>query len=90
MSESSLESCEAVVLTQATASLSNRDDKQDLPAGKEGLNSYKAYVAPSSLSDKSDEAVLDWFHSTVPIGCLEDFEWDVWRMKEPDAWKEFI
>lgn len=66
-----------VRVRQVTDALSDAADKQALPAGDGGLGSVKAYEIPEELRWAGEQAVLDWFHRTVPIGCLEEFECEV-------------
>lgn len=35
------------------------------------------FVAPANDNEAQIEAALDRFHSTIPVSCLEDFEFDV-------------
>lgn len=59
-----------VRVKQLVKRLSDSDDREEQPAGSEGLGSTKDY--PVDAMD--EEAALDEFHHTIPIGCLEDFE----------------
>lgn len=70
--------CKVVQCLQVVGELSDREDRIAKPAGESGLYSAKYYAVPDDLLDESDdEKVLDWFHNTVPLGCVEDFEWEV-------------
>ena len=51
-----------VLVTQTSAKLSDIDDFLDNPAGM--------YRIDIDLA----EVILDHFHSTIPIGCLDDFD----------------
>lgn len=67
---------QAVRVRQVVEELSDGDDQVEMPAGSGGLGSEELYDDhPPGTEDP--EAILDWFHSTVPIGALEDFEIDV-------------
>lgn len=50
--------------------LTDSDDRQELPAGPDGLGSVKTY----RFRGRNDVEALDEFHMNVAIGCLEDFE----------------
>lgn len=65
----------AVQVTQITDELSDPDDINDRPAGDNELGASQIYWPPAHLvNEPDDELILDWFHDTVPIGGLEDFE----------------
>lgn len=62
-------------VTQVVERLSDSDDRLELPAGPEGPGSFRDYEAPEDC--QTEDEVLDWFHSTIPIGALDDFQFDV-------------
>jgi hypothetical protein len=61
--------CTQLVPTQKL----DADDRVDLPAGLDGKLSYRDYEVPAGRDETEDDA-LDWFHETVPIRNLEDFD----------------
>jgi len=61
---------------QIADELGNDDDRQDLPAGANEQGSWKDYDVPAGYDD-DDETALDWFHCSVPIGNLDDFEFEI-------------
>jgi|GEM_PF-5468885 hypothetical protein len=76
-------------VTQNVDDLSDSDDQTDLPAGSGGKGSTKDYEIPEATKDHSlhcaDEPILDWFHSNVAIGDLEEFTVDVIWTNPPTA-----
>lgn len=76
-----------VRVTQEVQALGDSDDEDALPAGPDGVGSYRDYEftinVPSVGSKEDDEMIeellLDEFHETVPIGCLQDFDIEVVR-----------
>lgn len=66
-------------LTQVVDELSDSDDQNDMPAGRDGNGSYFDYQVPIDIDNEDD--ALDWFHGEIPIGCLEDFVVDVVERK---------
>jgi len=59
-----------VIVKQLVDTPSDGDDRVDQPAG--------AYL----WSGKDEDEVLDDFHATVPIGCLDDFEVSTYELKD--------
>ena len=59
-----------VRVEQIVEDLSDVDDRDDLPAGPGGKGSVGYYTVPAD----NEEEALDFFHRSIPIGCLDDFE----------------
>lgn len=57
-------------VTQVARQLSDPDDRNDLPAGRNRRGAHKDYIFEGETEDEA----LDVFHRTVPIGFLEDFD----------------
>lgn len=68
-----------VRVTQVNATLSDHEDRLYLPGGNGGKGSHQDYPVPGNFSTVNcdKELVLDWFHSEVAIGCLDDFHVEV-------------
>lgn len=78
-----------VRVTQLAAELEDPDDRIDLPAGDRGRGSFRDYeIADSTLdwaNEKASDAILDAFHNTVAIGCLDDFTVEIVDTAAPPA-----
>lgn len=59
---------------QLVATLSDAGDRKDRPAGWEGRGSTNNYRLETQQAVLSDDRVLDWFHTHVPIGAPDEFE----------------
>ncbi len=67
-----LERRSQVKVIQISQNLSCQD-RESLPAGSAGMLSIRYYDVPNSVI-QAEKDILDWFHSTVPIKRLDDFE----------------
>lgn len=78
-----------VRVTQVSSELDDWDDRNELPAGHGGSGSSKLYRIPDSVREHvcevAENSILDWFHSTVPIGCLDDFEIECVQVNADEA-----
>lgn len=63
-------------VTQVVEHLNDHEDQVALPAGKLGKWSVQEYECEDKSANTPGK-VLDWFHSNIPIGCLDDFIFDV-------------
>ncbi len=66
-----------VTVRQLVDRLEDPEDREAMPAGPDGLGSTATYDVRAYRKD----GALDIFHSTVAIGCLEDFEITIKRGK---------
>lgn len=71
-----------VRVTQVVETLSNDDDVHDQPAGDYTLIALFEQTKPldeegETNETETDTAILDEFHSTIAIGCLDDFEIEI-------------
>ena len=67
-----------VNVTRISEDYSNFSDAAIKPEGR--------WPIPTNLT--SEEAVLDFFHSVVPIKCLEDYEIEVRKYREDSSEEE--
>lgn len=61
------------------------EDRETLPAGDGGEGSCRRYPVPEDLWDKTEEEIFDWFHATIPLACVEDFDWKIVETPESAA-----
>ena len=59
-----------VVLTQLVETPSDYDDRVDLNLGQ---GKERLFNLPAWLIHASDDEILDWFHSTIPIARPEEY-----------------
>ena len=71
--EEALRPIPRIKVTQISHELEDVDDRAEMPSGPGGAGSVKFYDVPEE-HQATEESALDWFHSNIPIGCLEDFE----------------
>jgi hypothetical protein len=74
-----------VRVTQLVEELSDGDDQDELPAGNDGKGSYADYEVDSGVADfhvDPEELLLDEFHETHAIGCLDDFHIEVIKVND--------
>lgn len=65
-----------VRVTQVVEHLNDKEDQVELPAGKLGKWSVREYECDDETANTPNK-VLDWFHFNIPVGCLDDFIFDV-------------
>lgn len=63
-------------VTQVVEHLNDKEDRVELPAGGLGKWSWRQYECEDKSANTPNK-VLDWFHRTIPVGCLDDFIFDV-------------